>query len=158
MCENLISKYSKIVLNHHQICHFELRCDKFVKHNFFMNNHQIQNNLSYLFTFLLQHQFVERWSKYQIPIIEYCLTLLTQAYSTSNSSCLDATLELAGSVGNMDISLDSKPCTHRMTLVLVHVIQADIPLCSGFMLDSIVSFFRMVSRYVSSSRAVQMLA
>ena len=113
---------------------------------------------SYFFTFLWQHQFVERWSKYQIPIIEYCLTLLTQAYSTSNSSCLDATLELAGSVGNMDISLDSKPCTHRMTLVLVHVIQADIPLCSGFMLDSIVSFFRMVSRYVSSSRAVQMLA
>mgnify|MGYP001793004050 FL=1 len=114
--------------------------------------------ISYFFTLLLQHQFVERWSKYQIPIIEYCLTLLTQAYSTSNSSCLDATLELAGSVGNMDISLDSKPCTHRMTLVLVHVIHADIPLCSGFMLDSIVSFFRMVSRYVSSSRAVQMLA
>ena len=42
-------------------------------------------------------------------------TLLTQAYSTSNSSCFEATLEEAGSVGKIDISLDSRLCTERIT-------------------------------------------
>ena len=42
-------------------------------------------------------------------------TLLTQAYRTSNSSCFEATLEEAGSVGKIDISLDSRLCTERIT-------------------------------------------
>lgn len=57
----------------------------------------------------------------------------------------------------MDMRRVRRLCTERMTLVLVQVIHAAILFCRGLRLERMVSFFRMESRYVSNSRAVQIL-
>ena len=70
---------------------------------------------------------------------------------------MDATLEVVGSVGNMFIRRDMRPCTARITLLLGQFMHVAIGFCSGRKATSTCSLRRMVSRKLRMSRHVQML-